>query len=322
MQSQRERGSIDRYPTCRNAGSMAARTKTIKLEGRALRAERRVSMVAFGSDDDRQIWRTSNDQVKRLAEREPNWTAERLVDHILRHPDPNAYGRAKGIAADLASRFAGTPGDILLEQAEFWTGYQELPYSNKWINFALLYFGRGIDLETAADLSGLAMDSARILAFRVNGHYSYRRVARAAGVGRSKARVHWLQFLEAIRETPCYCGLPVCSMSKRGSRKRVVKQIKIDYDTYRKPGVSGSPSEKAGKGMAGGDPTGAYTPYPHRYTYSVVKGLKILDHRLTWIREHGGIPSEHDIHHVDGNPRNNAKGNLAMVPRWLHRIIH
>lgn len=300
---------------------MAATAKSKRLRAGELRTERRVSIKVHGSDGDRELWRGANDQVKGLAMREPYWPPERLANHILRHPDPEAYSRANSNAAELANRFGGTPRGIILEQCEFWHGYQELPYSNPWLNFALLYFGRGFDLEEAADLSGLEIESCRILAFRVGGHYSYRKVARAAGagVGRSMARDHWLKFIEVIKCHPCHCDNPHCSMSKPEVRKRLAKMIKRDYDAYRRPGVSGSGSAKVGESVAGGDWAGAYGPYP----YSVVNGTsKVLDHRLAWIRHYGRIPSEHEVHHVDGNTRNNATGNLAMVPRWLHRILH
>ena len=34
------------------------------------------------------------------------------------------------------------------------------------------------------------------------------------------------------------------------------------------------------------------------------------------------IPRGHDIHHNDGNPRNNARANLAIMPRSANRVLN
>lgn len=50
--------------------------------------------------------------------------------------------------------------------------------------------------------------------------------------------------------------------------------------------------------------------------------MKVLAHRWAWIRERGGIPCEHDIHHLDRNIANNDVANLELLPRWAHRLVH
>ena len=57
-------------------------------------------------------------------------------------------------------------------------------------------------------------------------------------------------------------------------------------------------------------------------TAQVNDGMKVREHRLVWSQRRGRIPSEHDVHHLDGNARNNAIGNLAMLPRWLHQLCY
>ena len=60
-------------------------------------------------------------------------------------------------------------------------------------------------------------------------------------------------------------------------------------------------------------------------SYAIVElgnGLIVLAHRWAWIRERGRIPSEHDVHYVDGDTRNDDVGNLELLPRWAHRLLH
>lgn len=45
-------------------------------------------------------------------------------------------------------------------------------------------------------------------------------------------------------------------------------------------------------------------------------------HEEIWKAEHGAIPADCAIHHIDGNPLNNEIGNLACMPRSEHLSMH
>lgn len=45
-------------------------------------------------------------------------------------------------------------------------------------------------------------------------------------------------------------------------------------------------------------------------------------HQQIWIDANGPIPDRHHIHHVDGNPSNNALDNLRCFPSWRHTHVH
>jgi hypothetical protein len=47
-----------------------------------------------------------------------------------------------------------------------------------------------------------------------------------------------------------------------------------------------------------------------------------LEHRLVWQQEHGPIPEELHIHHLDGNKANNVLSNLAVLPNGDHIRAH
>lgn len=54
--------------------------------------------------------------------------------------------------------------------------------------------------------------------------------------------------------------------------------------------------------------------------YSSAKAKRL--HVYIWEREHGPVPSGHDIHHKDGNKDNNSIENLVCVPRHAHHADH
>ena len=45
-------------------------------------------------------------------------------------------------------------------------------------------------------------------------------------------------------------------------------------------------------------------------------------HRWLYEASFGSIPPGHDVHHIDGDRRNNSLDNLAVMPRGEHRRMH
>jgi endogenous inhibitor of DNA gyrase (YacG/DUF329 family) len=61
----------------------------------------------------------------------------------------------------------------------------------------------------------------------------------------------------------------------------------------------------------------------HRVYFSGYIGRRIeLLHRHLWRREHGEIPKDCEVHHIDQNPLNNALENLECITKKQHRRIH
>lgn len=51
--------------------------------------------------------------------------------------------------------------------------------------------------------------------------------------------------------------------------------------------------------------------------------IKISVHRLVWVAATGSyIPEGWEVHHIDGNPRNNAFSNLVCVHPTDHLKLH
>ena len=59
-----------------------------------------------------------------------------------------------------------------------------------------------------------------------------------------------------------------------------------------------------------------------RYKFVYVDGKKVPEHVLVWERAHGPKPQGCDIHHIDGNGKNNALENLECLTKSEHRRIH
>ena len=59
-----------------------------------------------------------------------------------------------------------------------------------------------------------------------------------------------------------------------------------------------------------------------RYKAVNVFGRTVPEHRLVWIKAHGPIPPGYEIHHRDGNPRNNKLENLIMLTKSAHKKEH
>lgn len=74
----------------------------------------------------------------------------------------------------------------------------------------------------------------------------------------------------------------------------------------------------------------AYQRYPDSsrrsdrvyYKRTPAKGRPIFLHRQVWEDAHGAIPDGYEIHHIDGNPSNNALENLECVSHVEHMARH
>lgn len=52
------------------------------------------------------------------------------------------------------------------------------------------------------------------------------------------------------------------------------------------------------------------------------KGKMKLDHHIVWEKHNGKIPEGHEIHHKDGDPKNNHIRNLMCLTRHDHLRMH
>lgn len=59
-----------------------------------------------------------------------------------------------------------------------------------------------------------------------------------------------------------------------------------------------------------------------RYKIVCVGRKKVPEHVLVWERAHGPKPQGCDIHHIDGNGKNNALENLECLTKSEHRRLH
>ena len=61
-----------------------------------------------------------------------------------------------------------------------------------------------------------------------------------------------------------------------------------------------------------------YTKHKNREHYD----RRVAIHRAVWFYQHGEIPNEYKIHHIDENPANNHISNLQMLTNAEHKKIH
>ena len=59
-----------------------------------------------------------------------------------------------------------------------------------------------------------------------------------------------------------------------------------------------------------------------RYRYVYVGRKKVPEHVLVWEKAHGPKPPGCDIHHIDGDGKNNALENLECLTKSEHRRLH
>ena len=59
-----------------------------------------------------------------------------------------------------------------------------------------------------------------------------------------------------------------------------------------------------------------------RYRYVYIDGKKVPEHVAVWEKAHGPKPQGCDIHHIDGNGKNNALENLECLTKSEHKRLH
>jgi len=64
-----------------------------------------------------------------------------------------------------------------------------------------------------------------------------------------------------------------------------------------------------------------YSIRSNGYYAKTRRGRRYL-HTEVWESAHGEIPHGYDVHHVDGDPSNNAIGNLGLYTKAEHSSLH
>ena len=59
-----------------------------------------------------------------------------------------------------------------------------------------------------------------------------------------------------------------------------------------------------------------------RYKYICVNGRKVLEHVYVWEQAHGPKPEGCDIHHINGDGKDNRLENLVCMTKSEHRLLH
>jgi len=58
------------------------------------------------------------------------------------------------------------------------------------------------------------------------------------------------------------------------------------------------------------------------YPHALYRGKYCYEHRLVWWRAHGEIPDGFDVHHINGDKRDNCIKNLRAMSRSEHARLH
>ena len=294
---------------------MAKNKAKLKLKPKAaLWAELRVAIRALGSEDAKDLWDYLNREFATLILQGPciGMDAKSIIEYVY------ANRRATvGRARELARPWGCKAKDVLREMAEYWAHYESILPDCDWHKFAWLCFGRNQDHQ---DLVSLETEQTRTVAIRLKHGCSFEFIG-ACFKSKTTAHRNWRRFLKAIEDGQCKCESPHCSMNSPDGRALIIEGL--DAKSQRaKNSAFRSPFAKVARGMSGGSKTIYEAPSRGDYRVREVNGLKVYNHRLVWTRKHGLIPSEHEIHHLDGNTHNDAIGNLVLLPRWAHRVCH
>ena len=288
------------------------------LKPKVRRTELKVWIRIFAPALALRDWRTLNRWMAELAELHPKWTPEQAFAYIVANR-PAAVERAERIA-----RPHGTAKDVLGEQTYYWFLERDLLLPKdkdlkRWLRWGWLC-GRETDPLGEVDLEPKEIQA---VGGRIKHGYSFEEIGSLTNTSRTSAHRYWGCFLSAVEHGKCHCGSSHCSLNKAKYRKWLVTRLDAKSKGLIDPAFHAA-SGKWGRGGAGG--VAAMYDGVHRanpaYRVEKVNGMEIHAHRLAWIRHYGRIPSEHQIHHVDGDPANNGIRNLRLLPTWLHKACH
>lgn len=59
-----------------------------------------------------------------------------------------------------------------------------------------------------------------------------------------------------------------------------------------------------------------------RYKCVKIHGKTVKEHKLIWEKAHGPIPKGYEIHHINGNGKDNRLENLMMLSHTEHKQLH
>lgn len=60
----------------------------------------------------------------------------------------------------------------------------------------------------------------------------------------------------------------------------------------------------------------------YHFAYDRTRRRANVTHRIIWEQAHGKLPRGHDIHHRNGNPKDNRIENLEKLPHRYHLRLH
>ena len=330
----------------------------IHLEGEELRAELRASINTFGSDQDRANWRTCNNAAKTVGDRNPLMDAGSVANRILEQW-PSVVALATELATprgatavDIILEQAEFWGAKTLPD-DPWMGFGWLYFGRGWelkdaADFAGLERNRATAIaHTFGDhYSYREIESKTGIARSSVGNYLrlfFTAMLTAecpcesphCSLNDPDARKRLVAMLKADLKARQRSGGVSKAPSPKGARGVSKGRGADPYGTRPERGYGASSAHTGALGTAAERGYGVHnTPVErgsgasgaaaeHGYAETVVNDtMPIHVHRLVWTRKHGPIPWEHDLHHVDGEIYNNAIGNLALLPRWIHRICH
>lgn len=262
--------------------------------------EEKTWLLLDGTDDDLEAWRQANQETKKALAVKPFPNGKAFVHWFEKHR-PSAWRRLAH------NRPGASPARLVREMHWYWSN--PFPWAScKPVAAAeLLLAGRTTVDEVAMEV-GLPLSHVKGLWLGTVKGKSMSQTDRMRGT----ARWHTLKAIKRVLVE----GWMECS---QGLDLSLIEQVPWPPAGRRlgdTPKVPCIPLDPTLNEAVKATPIGIY----QRETDP--EGRRLLAHRMTWIREHGRIPKGCVVHHVDGNPRNNAKGNLAMLPKGLHDLIH